>query len=173
VDRLQRYLEGKRKRLEEVQSDLHLLEDRIASLRDEETKLRSQVEVAEEMAREMAEDSEDIDTPPAVKSVGRRSPRKRKAERKAKPTGISLIEAIRLVARDLSAPFSTGEVKQLLQQRYPELLAVTHHSSVSGTMRRMDEKGDLTVVERGGPGKEATYRLPAHPGVERRLQGAS
>jgi hypothetical protein len=71
----------------------------------------------------------------------------------------SLINTIREIVPRLDEPFSTGAVRAKLQQLDPEWFATIHYSSLSGTMRRMAEAGELEVAEKGGPGKEATYRF--------------
>jgi hypothetical protein len=78
---------------------------------------------------------------------------------KATATTRSLINTIREIVPRLDEPFSTGQVRAKLHQLDPEWFATIHHSSLSGTMRRMAETGELEVAEKGGPGKEATYRF--------------
>ncbi len=83
------------------------------------------------------------------------------ADVKATGAARSLINTIREIVRDLPEPFTTGQVKDKLQALDPEWFATLHYSSISGTMRRLAEADQLAVVEKGGPGKEATYRLPS------------
>jgi hypothetical protein len=99
--------------------------------------------------------------PPPVQETARprvkRAEKKKKPERKAKSEGRSLAGAIREIVRDLEAPFTTGAVRERLKTLDPELYEATYHSSLASTMRRMSDKGELAVIEKGGPGKEATY----------------
>ena len=181
---IQRYLERKRRALEEVRTQVAKLEEQIGVLRLEEGRLQARIQVAEDMAAEeelergrsetvspVAADAERREDETLMRSAGsgRRLHRKKKPERRSKSNGVPLIEAIRSAAREIPPPISTGAVKHLLRQRYPDMAEAAHPSSISGTMRRMVEKGDLEVVEKGGPGKEATYRLPE--GVQRQLEG--
>lgn len=71
-----------------------------------------------------------------------------------------LVNAIRRVVRELEPPIRTGVVRSLLAEREPAMMAKVHRTSVAGTMRRMAEAGELEVIEKGGPGKEAAYGLP-------------
>jgi hypothetical protein len=152
-----KYLEKKRGRLEEIAAAVTRLRGEIEALGQEEVKVRTQIETAEDMAREQGQVVAAI--PKAAEKPGRSSRRKKPERKPARPAGVTLIEAIRQVIRDLPAPFSTGDVRGQLQERYPELVEQTHYSSIAGTMRRMGVKGDLEPIEKGGPGKEATYRL--------------
>jgi hypothetical protein len=82
------------------------------------------------------------------------------AELSGTPTVRSLIQEIRGIVKGLEQPFSTKEVRERLKALDPVWFETIHYSSISGTMRRMAKGGQLAVVEEGGPGKEATYRLP-------------
>lgn len=83
-----------------------------------------------------------------------------------------LIEMIRAIVRELPEPFSTAGVREEIKRRDPELFEGTHYSSISGTMRRMAKGGALVPVEKGGPGKEATYRR-LKPGEQLSLEPRS
>jgi len=156
LDLVARFLEKKRRRVQEIAAAAERLRGELEALEQEETKVRLQIETAEEMAQEMRQGA------PAKTSEKAGRSRRKRVERKSKPEagGIALIEAIREIIGTLPAPFTTGAVRTELQARYPELANVTHHSSLAGTMRRMGVKKELEPIEKGGPGKEATYGPP-------------
>lgn len=136
---LLRILGRKRQQLEEAEA-------RVAVLRDDVATLERAVEIAEreEVSVEVVASSA---APEAV------------APTEAKPRATSkLIDVIRDICARLPEPISTATVRERLQQEAPDLFEATHYSSISGTMRRMERKGELVLVEKGGPGKEATYR---------------
>lgn len=81
--------------------------------------------------------------------------------------GRILIQEIREAVRVLEPPVSTRAVKDKLQALDPEWFQNVHYASVSGTMRRMAESGELVLVAKGKPGKEATYRLPTPEELEK------
>ncbi|MFL6201970.1 MAG: hypothetical protein ACJ76J_22580 [Thermoanaerobaculia bacterium] len=158
-----RYVEKKRRRLEEIASEVARLREEIEALSREEVKVRTQIETAEDMVLELGPVVPKMAEKPTLRASRKKRPTERRA---ARSTGITLVDAIRQVTRDLAAPFSTGEVRVQLQERYPELANQMHHSSLAGTMRRMSVGGQLEQVEKGGPGKEATYRLPNHAAAQ-------
>jgi hypothetical protein len=137
---LLRVLGRKRQHLEEAEA-------RVAVLREEVATLERAMEIAshEEAVPEVVTSS-------ASPSAAAEPPQP-EATRK-------LIDALRDIIADLPEPVSTTAVRERLRQEEPVLFETTHYSSLSGTMRRMMKSGELVLVEKGGPGKEATYRRP-------------
>lgn len=76
------------------------------------------------------------------------------------PGGPKLVDRIREIVKVIDPPFTTGAIRERLAQLDPDVWARSHRTSIAGTMRRMAEASELEVVERGGPGREASYRLP-------------
>ena len=141
---LLKILGRKRQQLEEVEA-------RAVILRDEVTTL--------ERALEIAEHERDGSSPALAVEAAPRAPKVLEPTEEAKPKATGkLIEAIRKITRTLPEPISTAAVRESLRQNEPAIYETTHYSSISGTMRRMSMKGELMPVEKGGPGKEATYR---------------
>lgn len=198
MDIINRFIELKRNRLAEIAEQMTRLRGEIEVLGREGAKLRTQIETAEDMRREVTEatgaEAPDVvteapaapvaapaalaasDTPADVPEVTEKNPEGLPATPEAASSldtgstikrrpraGVSLIDAIRQIVRDLPTSFSTGAVREQVQARYPELTAQSHFASISGTMRRMAMKGELIQEQLGGPGREATYRLPEAP----------
>jgi hypothetical protein len=125
---------------------LEVAEARVAVLREEVATLERAMEIAahdDEAAPEVAASAPAPSAPEALPKSSRK-----------------LIDAIRDIVAGLPEPISTVAVRERLQQEEPALFEETHYSSLSGTMRRMMKSGELVLVEKGGPGKEATYRRP-------------
>jgi hypothetical protein len=158
VNIVARFIEKKQRRLEEIASEEAKLQEQLTALAQEKAKVNTQIETAQEMEPELAQEAAALK--PSAKGKGAK-----KADRKARQAaGVSLIDAIRRVTQNLPAPFTTGTVRTRLTEDYPELVEKTHYSSIAGTMRRMSLKGGyLEQVEKGGPGKEATYRIANKP----------
>ncbi len=147
-------LERKRQQLQAALADVERLRTETAMREAEADRLRIQIEVLEEV--EKAEDTAEADrqrrrAPRKGRSGGRGGRRARK---------ITLSNAVREAARHLAPPIATGSVRGYIETHYSALAAKTHVGSISGTMRRMHKDGELELVEKGGPGKEATYKLP-------------
>jgi len=140
---LLRILGRKRQQLGEAEARIAVLRDEVATL---------------ERALEIAEHEDEPDS--AVGNQGTNAVEV-VAPIEAKPRATrSLIDAIRDITARLPEPISTVAVRESLRQSEPVLYEETHYSSISGTMRRMAMKNELVPVEKGGPGKEATYRRP-------------
>ncbi len=149
-------LERKRQQLQEAMIRLDLLKEQIAALVAESEEVQAQIKALEDVEREFASNPHEDEVP----SKSARRPKRRRPERKQKSEGTTLIDAIRQIAQELPQPFSTKQLREVLAERYPDLYNKTHFSSHSGTLRRLSIDGGLEVVEQGGPGKEATYRVP-------------
>lgn len=139
-------------------------------------RMRQQLEETEAQAKVLREEVETLERAAAIAEREKR--RARVVQGATKPAPMSeahtqapappapaaqrssgrLIETIRAIVRELPEPFSTAGVREEIKNRDPELFDATHYSSISGTMRRMAKGGQLVPVEKGGPGKEATYR---------------
>lgn len=139
--------------LSKREQQLEEAEAAAARLSDEVTTLRKALAIMEH----------DGGAPPLPAAVGVSAAITAASGASATASTRSLINTIREVVQRLDEPFSTGEVRAKLHQLDPEWFATIHHSSISGTMRRMAEAGELEVAEKGGPGKEAAYRLEDTP----------
>lgn len=150
---LRRILARKRQQLESLEAQIRVLQDEVATLdRALEIAAREEGKDVETSGEGASTRDSKIDPLPPQHplSVGEQ-----------RPTG-RLIAMIREIVRDLREPFSTVDVRNEMKNRDAELFASSHYSSLSGTMRRMAKTGELVAVEKGGPGKEATYRRPSN-----------
>ncbi len=66
-----------------------------------------------------------------------------------------LVEGVRKVVKEIPPPITIQEVRDRLD---PSLYQ--NPNSILGTLRKMSEDGELILVEKGGPGRGSTYRLP-------------
>lgn len=164
---LRKILARKRHQLENLEAQLGVLRDEVATL-DRALVIASREEESDASSGRTERDSpiegasivdRRIDPPPPPPATDGR------------PTG-KLIALIREIVRELPEPFSTAEVREEIKRRDPELFEATHYSSISGTMRRMAKVRQLVPIEKGGPGKEATYRRP-QPGDQLSLEPRS
>jgi hypothetical protein len=157
-----------RKILARKHHQLETLEAQLGVLRDEVATLDRALEIA---TREEGNDTDVAvgraarDTPIEGASAHDRmidpAPAKREplhvvSATEQRPTG-RLIGMIREIVQGLPEPFSTADIRNEIKRRDPSFYETIHYSSISGTMRRMTGK-ELVAVEKGGPGKEATYR---------------
>jgi chromosome segregation ATPase len=145
-------LERKRNELDRSRQELERLQAQTRRLEDEVATLEKAIAIAEQEGL-VAQGADKVVSKP-------KRDRKKRVERKAKPpAGRTLAAAIREIVKGLEPPFTTGDVRDQLRELEPELLSKSERS-LAGTMRRMAITGELTPVEKGGPGKEATYGLP-------------
>jgi hypothetical protein len=139
--------------------------ERIQGLEEEILQLRGEVEAMEKTLL-IAEVEGLVLTTPTLPTMSRAARVKKKGKRERKrPVPRSLANILRKMLPNLEAPFSTGLVRQKLQEMEPELYEETKSSSIAATLRRLADTGELEVAERGGPGKEAAYKLPGGHGV--------
>lgn len=141
--------------LDQKKSELEGRRAEIVSLEDEVSTLEKAFAIAERNGIR-------LEAPPAP-DLGRaraRAERRRKPERKQAKTG-ALVEAIRRAVSELSPPFTTGQVRDRINSFDPSVLAKANKTSLASALRRMGEKKQLTVEEKGGPGKEAKYSMPS------------
>lgn len=148
---LTKIIDRKRRQLEE-------LEDQMSELRSEMETLQRAMDIA---LREMSgsEIGPLVPAPPAPKAVtGKVSVA---ASSTLTAGGRKLIDVIRDCVPSLPEPFSTTELRERLKTEAPDLVESSHYTSISGTVRRMATGGELVLVQKGGPGKEALYRRNA------------
>jgi hypothetical protein len=148
---LKTLFEQKRQEMERVKAQYEALQDEVQTL-EKTFAIAERAGIA-------------LTSQPTPQPKGKRNERKKKQERKPKAAGNgrSLAGALRKIVSELEPPISTGAVRERLRTLDPDLYEQTYPSSLASTMRRMADRGELEVVERGGPGKEATYRLPSNP----------
>jgi hypothetical protein len=145
------YVEAKRGEIEARRADIEALRAQITTLEEECATLERAVKIAERDGVDLAPLSGSPRPAEKRSAVKKRSHHKKKTA-KSKPT---LVDSIRQVARELPSPFSTGDARARLDRSLYK-----NYTSLASTMRRLGDKGELIVVQKGGPGKEAMYRLP-------------
>lgn len=67
-----------------------------------------------------------------------------------------LKEAVREAVTGLQDGFTATDVIDVLQKLYPDL--DTSHASVSSTLRRLTESGDIALIQEGSGQRAGTYR---------------
>jgi hypothetical protein len=136
------HVERKRRDVERLEREIGFLNARIAEKQDKLTAMQGDIGALERALEVLRRDGVLADADVEATGDG------------------GLVNAIRRVVRELEPPIRTGVVRSLLAEREPAMMAKVHRTSVAGTMRRMAEAGELEVIEKGGPGKEAAYGLP-------------
>ena len=131
--------------LKTKQQELEARLAEIDALKDEVTTLEKAVAIAEKHGV-------DLSAREPGSGRGKKSERKKGAKKPVKPT---LAEGILAAVHKLSPPYTAAKVKPLLDPSLYE-----NEKSIPSTMRRLAEEEKLSIVRKGGPGKEAQYGPP-------------
>jgi 23S rRNA G2445 N2-methylase RlmL len=131
--------------LKAKQQELEARLAEIDGLRDEVTTLEKAVAIAEKHGV-------DLSARESGSSRSKRGDRKKGVKKPVKPT---LAEGILNAVHKLSLPYTAAKVKEYLESSLYE-----NEKSIASTMRRLAEEEKLSIVRKGGPGKEAHYGPP-------------
>lgn len=161
--RLEDLLGQKRQELAEIEARTAGLLAQIETLKAEAEPIRAAIQAIEttaEIARQAGVRNLELDNEAPIVEPRRKDRVRPKGRTKPKgrATAGRLIAAIRRAVQSLGPEFSTGDVRGKIDEFDPDLAASVNKGSIAGTLRRMVDEHELQIVEKGGPGKPATYR---------------
>jgi hypothetical protein len=71
----------------------------------------------------------------------------------------SITDLVRQVLPKLGEEFSIWDIKKAIEKTFPEAKGTFRKNSLSGTLTRMQQRGEIEIVRKGSGTLPTTYRL--------------